>query len=219
MHEIYKDVKGYEGLYQVSNYGNVRALDRYNVDKNGKKKFYPGKQLKPDTVRKNHTSYYRVTLSKDGKIVRKQVHRLVAETFVENPENKECVNHVDNNGLNNHSINLEWCTHSENMLHAQKQGRLQASQSKAGTVRANKLRTEAINTIENSIGSTVNGYKVVAYKGFKKERHYVIAKCCRCGLLSELAYRHITRGKNSRCTKCRNVKDSNLQTWKKRNMI
>lgn len=219
MQEIYKDVKNYEGLYQVSNLGNVRALDRYNVDKNGKRKFYPAKQLKLDAIVRNHTTYLRVTLSKEGKTKRIQVHRLVAETFVDNPENKECVNHIDNNGSNNSITNLEWCTHTENMVHAQKQGRLCTSQTKGGKVIGSKLREEALSTIEKSVNTVINGYKIHSYAEFRKERHYVKAECLRCNSVTELAYRHITRGKNSRCIKCRNVKDENLQAWKDRKKI
>lgn len=219
MQETYKDIVGYEGLYQVSNLGNVKALDRYNIDKNGKRKFYPGKQLKPDIMARNHTTYYRVTLSKNGKLKRIQVHRLVAEAFIDNPETKSCVNHIDNNGMNNCVANLEWCTHAENMTHAQKQGRLRESQKKGGSVIGNKLHKEALEVISNAIGSTINGYRILAYAGSKNERNYVEAECFRCKSLSTLAYRHITRGKNSRCVKCRNVKDDNLYAWKNRNVI
>jgi hypothetical protein len=219
MKEVYKDIKGYEELYQVSNKGNVKALDRYNVDKNGKQKFYPGKTLKPDIIRRKHTSYLRVTLCKNGHLKKIQIHRLVAETFIENPDSKSCVNHIDNNGSNNIVTNLEWCTHAENMVHAQKQGRLTVAQSKAGKTTGKKLRIEALNEIANAVGTEVNGYSICKYTGFKKGRHYIEARCLRCKLTSELAYRHVTRGKNSRCVKCRNVKDTNLQAWKDRKKI
>lgn len=220
MKEVYKDVENYEGLYQVSNLGNIKALDRYNIDKNGKKKFYPGKQLVPDINRKSKTSYKRVTLCKNGKIKRYQLHQLVAKAFIKNPDNKPYINHIDNNGLNNTVSNLEWCNHSENMVHAQKQGRLFDSQSKAGKKIGNRLRTEAINEINSRLGTTINNYILLSYEGFNKTRHKVLARCTRCSSTSVLAFRHITRGTNTRCYHCRNVKDENLTKWiSKRNKI
>ncbi len=117
MEEIYKDIKGYEGKYQISNLGNVKSLPK--GDGNGNKE----RILKQEVVKRDHTNYRRVTLSKNGETERFQVHRLVAEAFIDNPENKPFVNHIDNNGETNTVSNLEWCTHSENMMHSQKQGR------------------------------------------------------------------------------------------------
>lgn len=219
MKEVYKDVKGYEGLYQVSDLGAVKALDRYNVDKNGKRKFYPGKLLKFDTVERNHTTYHRVTLSKDGKTKRFQIHRLVASEFLPCKEGKECVNHIDNNGSNNALVNLEWCTHSENMIHAQRQGRLYKTQSRAGSVAGKASREKTLKVIQSDLSTAINGYLLLEYAGFENNRHRVKAKCLRCDSVTTLAYRHITRGKNTRCSKCKNVKDGNINFWKSRDMI
>jgi len=216
MQEIFKDIKNYIGLYQVSNLGNVKALDRYNTDKNGKTKFYPGKLLNFDVNKNNVTAYHRVTLSKNGKTKRFMVHRLVAEAFISNPSTKPYVNHIDNNGTNNSVSNLEWCTHSENMQHSQQQGRQFTNQSKAGKKAGSLLREEAIKQITDSLGTTINNYKILEYVGFSKERHRVKAQCQRCDSITELAYRHITRGKNANCSKCRNVKEENLQSWKEK---
>lgn len=122
MQEIWKDIKNYEGLYQVSNLGNVRSLNR--IRKNGKKEnqFYlhKGKTLKPAV---QSVGYKFVVLCKNGKSKGYRVHRLVAETFIENPNNYNCINHKDENRLNNCVDNLEWCTIAYNNTYGTKQER------------------------------------------------------------------------------------------------
>lgn len=104
--EIWKDVKGFEDYYEVSNLGNVRRKDS----------LYVLKQL-------NHKKgYLRVYLSVNSKKKGRAVHRIVAEAFIENPENKETVNHIDLNKKNNKVDNLEWMTNKENIQHAFKNG-------------------------------------------------------------------------------------------------
>lgn len=109
--EIWKDIKGYEGIYQVSNLGNVRSLDRYGFIK-GNKTFFKGKQLKQKTDKRK---YKRVSLCKEGKQRTITVHRLVMESFVENIFNYPCINHKDENPSNNKLDNLEWCTQKYNI--------------------------------------------------------------------------------------------------------
>ena len=110
MKEIWKNIKGYENLYEVSNYGNVRSLDHYRNNNNGIA-FQKGKILKPGI---QNTGYASVVLSKEGKTKCYKVHRLVAETFIPNTNNYKCVNHKDENKLNNMVENLEWCNHEYN---------------------------------------------------------------------------------------------------------
>lgn len=118
MKEVWKPIKHYEGIYEVSNLGRVKRLDcevmQYNpqLDKKIPVK-YPVKYLKFEDAR----GYSRVTLSKDNVQERFQVHRLVAEAFIPNPENKPCVNHKDFQRKNNRVTNLEWVTHLENEHH------------------------------------------------------------------------------------------------------
>ena len=101
MTEIWKDVKGYEGLYKVSNHGEVWSERKQGLLKKGK----------------SGREYYRVVLTKNKEKKYFDVHRLVATHFVDNPFEKPCVNHIDENKTNNHVSNLEWCTHKENSNH------------------------------------------------------------------------------------------------------
>lgn len=113
-----RDLEGYEGLYQISNLGNVKSLDRYIINKNGDKQYFPGKYLTQGIS----DNYLKVTLSKNNKQRTFRVHILVARAFIPNPENKPEVNHIDGNKKNNKVNNLEWNTRSENELHAYKNG-------------------------------------------------------------------------------------------------
>jgi len=115
MHEIWKDVEGFEGVYQVSNHGKVRSLPRVVTQKNRGGGFHA--QKKPGKIVKgalNSKGYLRVSLG--GKAV--FVHRLVATHFVPNPLDKEQVNHEDGDKLNNRADNLNWKTNQENRDHA-----------------------------------------------------------------------------------------------------
>jgi len=110
--EIWKDIKGYEGLYQVSNMGRVKSLERTVIRKNGRKFTVRERILKPFP---NHKGYLQVSLCDSrGKEKTVKVHRLVCEAFYKNPENKPCVNHIDEDKTNNAASNLEWCTYKEN---------------------------------------------------------------------------------------------------------
>jgi NUMOD4 motif/HNH endonuclease len=112
--EIWKDIKGYEGLYQISNYGNITNCRNYSAKTHSNKTKF-GKLLKP---RPNNCGYLRIGLYKDRKVKFFFIHRLVAQHFISNPLDKKMVNHIDGNKLNNHFINLEWVTLSENVKHA-----------------------------------------------------------------------------------------------------
>lgn len=106
--ELYAPIKGFEGLYEVSTWGNVRSLDRWVIYKNGAKHFYKGKIFNKV---KNIDGYLVVIIQ--GKNFR--VNRLVAETFIPNPNNYPIVNHKDEVRTNNYRCNLEWCTQKYNV--------------------------------------------------------------------------------------------------------
>lgn len=103
MNEIWKDIVGYEGLYQVSNLGRVRKSS--------------GEILSQTTHRAKYTNYRTVGLRKNGTRKTEGVHRLVAGAFIQNAENLPMVNHKDENGENNLVENLEWCDRSYNALY------------------------------------------------------------------------------------------------------
>lgn len=107
--EIWKDIKGYEGLYRISDKGRVKSVERTVriADNLG------GVRLKRETIMAQETGkfgYHRVCLSKNGKGKKHLVHRLVAEAFVDNPMSYPQINHKDENKDNNAASNLEWCT-------------------------------------------------------------------------------------------------------------
>ena len=114
MNEIWKDINGYERLYQVSNFGRVKSFPRFGT-------------IKRERILKLHLSkygYLSACLCKGNKKELKRVNRLVAFAFITNENNLLEVNHIDGNKLNNCVENLEWCTNSENKVHAYKIGLL-----------------------------------------------------------------------------------------------
>lgn len=121
MEEIWKDLKGYEGLYKISSLGKIKSLDRkrYCGHKGSKPQLRKGRILKQHY---DYLGYKRVRLSKNSTTKTLTLHRLLAINFIENPYNKPNINHIDGNKSNNSLDNLEWCTQKENSQHAFKTG-------------------------------------------------------------------------------------------------
>lgn len=117
--EIWKDVIGYEGLYQVSDLGRVRSVDRYIKRNDGIIQHRKGKII---LQTKNLDGYMQVKLCKDGKSRTVRVHRIIAESFIPNPDNLSDVNHIDCDRTNNIVLNLEWLSFKENIKHSHKKG-------------------------------------------------------------------------------------------------
>ena len=171
MEEIWKDIKSYEGLYQISNTGKIKSLERYK-DNHSKK------QLVKEKIRKqiiSKTGYYTCMLNKNGKIKLFKVHRLIAEAFIPNPNNYPIINHKDGNKLNNDISNLEWCNYSHNGKEAYRLGLI-------------KNNTYGIKKYNNSLKIKVNQYdlkgnfikKWKCISDIQKELNYATTNICRC---------------------------------------
>lgn len=128
--EQWKDIEGYEGFYQISNFGRVRRLADV----------FPYKQHFLKAI-PNRDGYLYVCLSIKSKHKVKTIHRLVAQSFIPNSDNKPCVNHIDGNKTNNIAENLEWCTYSENTTHAYKTRLINLSTDKF--IESNRAKSKA----------------------------------------------------------------------------
>jgi hypothetical protein len=159
MSEIWKSVIGYEGLYEVSSLGNVRSVNWRGL---GYRKFSPV----PD-----RDGYLQITLTKNGKQQNARVHRLVAMAFVDNPENKPQVNHIDEDRSNNVASNLEWVTCLENNNHGTRN--IRVSQSKRNT---NCKRILQLNKNGDPIREWVSINEVERQLGYDTG---LMSKCCK----------------------------------------
>jgi len=119
MEEIWKDVVGYEGYYQISNFGRVKSVKRVIEDSWGRTATLKEKIIKPSKIRKG---YFIISLYKNAVYKKILVHRLVATAFISNIEGKKEVNHINGIKDDNRLLNLEWSTASENQKHAFKNG-------------------------------------------------------------------------------------------------
>lgn len=150
--EIWRPIKGYEDLYEVSNYGRVRSLDRivYQIQNGGKlgPTLYKGRILGMGSS----GGYKSCGLWKDGTVKTFPIHRLVAETFIPNPNNYPCVNHKDENKVNNHVENLEWCTYEYNNNYGTKCKRAAINHPKCKRVRVDGAEYHSIHEAARFLG-------------------------------------------------------------------
>ena len=128
MEEIWKDIVGYENLYQVSNLGNVRSLDRIVKGRNNSDRLIKGKMLK---AKKGNNPYLFVNLTVNNKGNNKLIHRLVATAFIPNPNNYPQVNHLNENVNDNRANNLEWVLPRENANYGTRNQRISQIKSKS----------------------------------------------------------------------------------------
>ena len=199
MTEIYKDIIGYEGLYQVSNLGNVKSLPK--GDGNGNRE----RLLRFEIMHRKHTNYHRVTLSKEGITKRHQVHRLVAIAFIPNPDNKPHVNHIDNDGTHNYTTNLEWCTASENMRHSGAQGRQDKPRSLGGvsSAKARELAHDIINLA--LIGQTFGNLTILSYyrdESLASNKAKFVCKCSCGNTIERLKFNMFNPDRLLMCNDC-----------------
>ena len=162
MDEIWKDVSGYEGLYQVSNLGTIKSAE----NRSNHKKSIIMKQC-------DVCGYMCVVLTKNSKQKMLKVHRIVAEAFVENFFNKPQVNHIDGNKHNNNAENLEWVTTSENIRHAFNNG---LNRPQKGKANRRSLPVEKLD-LDGNVLDTYDGIREAErYTGIP---HSNISNCCK----------------------------------------
>lgn len=169
---MWKVIKGYEGLYEVSDEGEIRSVDHL-ISNNGHPVITKGVMKR---ARKKGNGYWVVDLWKDGVKKTRHVHRLVAEAFIDNPENKETVNHIDGNPSNNKSDNLEWATYREQNIHFYQHG-LKSNENINKAVKAmNKAQAKQVLCVEtNAVYQSAND----ASRHFGRNDGSFISMCCR----------------------------------------
>lgn len=161
MKEIWRDIPSYEGLYQISNYGNINRTYKLTKMPKGGYREEKEKYLKFNI---DKDGYFRVALTKNKKRKDYYVHRLVATTFIKNLENKKFVNHIDGNKQNNQIDNLEWCTTKENVYHA------------IHVLNKRKVKVDKY-TLDNKFLETYKSIKEAGEFNNIKEQH--IWRCCK----------------------------------------
>lgn len=151
MEEIWKDIKGYEGLYQVSNLGRIKSFRR------GKRAYCPTEYILKNSI--TDKGYCMVTLYNNTKREKFLVHRLVAEAFIPNPNSMPHINHIDENKTNNCVNNLEWCTPQYNNCYGT--ARFRAMMTKGHPVHQCLINGEWLATYAtNSVASEITGVSV-----------------------------------------------------------
>lgn len=157
--ERWKDINGFEGLYMISDYGNVLSLKNNIIRK----------------TKKNNRNYHQICLNKNGEQHYFLVHRLVAEHFIDNPNNYPQVNHKDENKDNNRADNLEWCTNRYNCRYGTRNERVRNSEGYIKHLNERKVRV-AGKSIDGKIEVIFNGINISKRLGFSPKH---INRACR----------------------------------------
>ena len=153
--ERWKNIKGYEGFYQVSNLGRVKSVERKHSFKE-KFRIVHERILKPCLTK----GYKQIRLCKNSKMSSFYIHRLLAIAFIPNLENKPHINHLNGIITDNSLDNLEWCTHQENMTHAWNIGLIDNSGEKCGTSKLTKLDVAYIRKTNKTQHELAKQFKV-----------------------------------------------------------
>ncbi len=177
MEEIWKDIKDYEGLYQVSNLGRVKSVERIKTIPPNKTYTQKSFIMKPYY---HYNGYPIITLSKNGIRFKDVVHRIVAKHFIENPENYKYVCHKDDNPLNNKADNLYWGTQQDNMNDKVSKNR----QQKGENVKFSKLNNEKIKEIRNMYEKGKITHKEIG-------RIYDISTSCITEIINLKSWKHV----------------------------
>ena len=176
MKEVWKDVKGFEGYYIVSNFGRVKTVERLDTNNHVVKE-----RIKSTSLTKD--GYVKIRLVANGKDVTTRVHRLVAEAFIPNPYNKKTVNHIDGDKTNNCVDNLEWADRSEQLYHAYNSG---LRKSKQGSDNTNsKLSKEEVEEIRHTFIKSDREFGASALGRKYGVTHRVILN-----IVNNLSYKH-----------------------------
>ena len=174
--EIWKDIEGYDGKYQVSNLGRIRSINTCIVDKFGKKRLYKGR-IRIATL--THNGYYKVELSKNNVTQTRYVHRLVAFAFIENsdPQIKTEVNHINFDKSDNSVTNLEWVSRQENEKHKWENRTFVPSEKLRNQCRLNQLKaTEKAK--KPILQFTLDGEFIARYSSVREAINITGVKCC-----------------------------------------
>lgn len=167
--EVWKDIKGYEGFYKVSSLGRIKSVKRFanvNLMYGIKQRLVKERILKPFKKRRG---YLGLRLCKNGGMFHKSVHRAVAEAFIPNPNNYPVVNHLNGIPTDNRVENLEWCTISENVRHADRMG-------------FTDRKTQGLKTRKPIIQYNLAGVKISEYNSYSEAKEKTgcnnISKVC-----------------------------------------